>query len=196
MKKTIILFLGFIIIFTNYTVPQKHSDFKESRYVTNEEIAKLISKKSNFGYNHPFTNFFNKYLEVAILYQLECGIPVSIQFAQAITESGGGNSQLGKLANNLFGMKYYKEIFNGECFIARDGSKWRKYPNFESSFQDHAQFLYDNYNHAVGKDWKYWVNNCRGYGANGYWNHIGKVIEMYKLHEYDTMVTSQYKNYK
>jgi len=188
MNKRIILFLGVIILFLNYSIPQKHFRLYKTQFTDNNELAKFISFSSTFNHKHPFTKFIEEYKDVAILYQIECGIPVSVQLAQAITESGGGKCELGKNANNLFGMKYYKEIFSGEYYTTSDGTKWRKYPNVKESFRDHAEFLNKYYNHAVNKDWKYWANSCRGYGGPGYWNYIGEVIKKYKLYEYDELV--------
>jgi len=172
---------------------QKENDISE---VTNETFAKQISNNYNPETEHPFVEFCDKHQEIAIYYHIECGIPVSVQLAQAIAESGGGNSELGKVANNLFGMKYYKELFNGEFYTSPGGTKWRKYNSFEDSFKDHAIFLNKYYGHAVGKNWIYWVNNCTGYGGPGYWKHIGDVIEKYKLYEYDDIVDFNIKNKK
>lgn len=196
MKKTIILFFGIIILFTNFNMSQNHVLLKKNPELDNQEIAKIIASKANFNHNHYFINFVKKYAEISIYYQIECGIPVSIQLAQAIVESGGGNSELGKKANNLFGMKYYKEIFSGDFYDAGSGGKWRKYSCFEESFADHADFLHTYYGHAVGKDWNYWVTKCKGYGAAGYWVHIGDAIKRYKLYEYDNLVETNIKKYK
>lgn len=196
MKRTIILFLGVIILFSNFNISQNHNLLRDKPELDNEEIAKIIASKANFNHKHYFVNFIKKYAETAIYYQIDCGIPVSIQLAQAITESGGGNSELGRKANNLFGMRYYKEIFSGDFYDSGGGIKWRKYLNFEESFADHADFLHTYYGHAVGKDWNYWVTQCKGYGGVGYWNHIGDVIKKYKLYEYDTLVETNIKKYK
>jgi flagellum-specific peptidoglycan hydrolase FlgJ len=195
MRKRIILFLGMVVILTNYDNSQKHFRLYKTEFKDSNEFAKFISFQSNFKHNHPFIKFIEKYKDVAILYQIEYGIPVSIQLAQAITESGGGNCELGKNANNIFGMKYYKEMFSGEYYTSSDGTKWRKYPSIKESFRDHAEFLNKYYNHAVNKDWEYWVKECKGYGGPGYWKFIGDVIKKYKLYEYDDLVVKlQNKN--
>jgi flagellum-specific peptidoglycan hydrolase FlgJ len=71
------------------------------------------------------------------------GIPASITLAQGLFESGSGNSELAKVANNHFGIKcgsqwdgqsYYKDDDNvNDCF--------RVYNNPEDSFRDHSDFL-------------------------------------------------------
>jgi hypothetical protein len=191
MKKLIMVFvlclpLIFICNNTNQIVKFIRETTKD-----NGMIATRISNKLEIKNKGVYTKFFNDYKRIAIYYHIECGIPVSIQFAQAIAESGCGRSELGKSANNLFGMKYYSTLYSGGYIETSDGTKWRKYNNFEDSFADHAEFLYKFYPNFVGKDWSYWVNNCRGYGAEGYWKHIGKIIEMYKLYEYDNIINKK-----
>jgi LysM repeat protein len=71
------------------------------------------------------------------------GIPASITMAQALLESGAGNSQLSKASNNHFGIKckstwegakvYHDDDEKGECF--------RAYPTVADSYHDHAEFL-------------------------------------------------------
>ncbi len=191
MKKIIVIILWLSLVSLDSNKTQNISVSSEGeKSIKNDVLAKEI--KSKIKTKHVFSEFCDKYCEIAILCHLDCGIPTSIQLAQAITESGGGKSELAKIANNLFGMKYYKEIFNGDYIVASDNTKWRKYDSFEDSFIDHADFLNKFYSHAVGKDWKYWTDNCTGYGGAGYWKHIGAVIRQYNLWEYDEMV----KNYK
>jgi flagellum-specific peptidoglycan hydrolase FlgJ len=91
-------------------------------------------------------------------------------------------------------MKYYKELYTGDYFQTESGVKWRKYNSFEDSFEDHALFLKKFYPQAVGKPWNYWVENCTGYGGIGYWEHIGKIIEMYQLYTYDDKIKLTLKN--
>jgi len=189
MERVIVIILGLLMISSNYNNPQNISVSTESEQtIENDVKAYNISNSLNFENNHPYAKFCNDYQEVAIYYQIECGIPTSVQLAQAIAESGGGRSDIAKKSNNLFGMKYYKELYSGEYYTSTSGTKWRKYKNFEDSFEDHAFFLHKFYLHAVGKDWTYWVKNCKGYGANNYWEHIGMVIEKYKLWRYDNFV--------
>lgn len=191
MKKIIVIILWFFLVSLTTNKSQNVSVSSEGeRIIQNDVLAKIITSKVKT--KHVFSEFCKKYSEIAILCHLDCGIPTSVQLAQAIVESGGGKSELAKVANNLFGMKYYKEIFNGDYYLSNNKTKWRKYKSFEDSFIDHADFLNKYYSHAVGEDWKYWANNCFGYGAGNYWKHIGMVIKEYKLWEYDELV----KTYK
>lgn len=195
MKKLIVIVLSVILVSLNSNKNQNISlHSKSEKTIENDALAYNISSSVNFENNHPYAKFCNDYQEIAIYYQIECGIPTSIQLAQAIAESGGGRSDIAKRSNNLFGMKYYKGLYSGDYYTSTSGTKWRKYNNFEDSFKDHAFFLHKFYLHAVGKDWTYWVKNCKGYGANKYWEHIGMVIEKYKLWRYDNMVNEYQSN--
>jgi LysM repeat protein len=70
-------------------------------------------------------------------------IPASITLAQGILESGDGNSELARKANNHFGIKchsdwqgkkvYHDDDRKGECF--------RHYSDAHESFEDHSSFL-------------------------------------------------------
>jgi flagellum-specific peptidoglycan hydrolase FlgJ len=142
---------------------------------------------SSFDNPNPYDSYIKDHIFIATKYHNECGIPVSIQIAQAIAESGGGKSNLGKNANNHFGMMAFSN-WNGQVIRSSTGN-WKKYNTVEDSYRDHAEFLHDNYTHAVGKPADYWVKNCKGYGAsNKYWKHIGSIIDLYDLTKYDKKI--------
>jgi hypothetical protein len=198
MKKVIVFGFGLFLCTTNYSIVQNNSvSSEDEKNISNDVVAYNLSNNIKLKETYPYTKFCNDYQEVAIYYHIECGIPTSIQLAQAIAESGGGASDIAKVSNNLFGMKYYKELYSGDYYTSPTGTKWRKYNSIEDSFKDHAEFLYKFYPHAVGKDWKFWVNNCKGYGGEGYWSHIGMVVEKFKLWQYDEIVNNhkQKQNY-
>lgn len=161
---------------------------KFEKQAQNDIVAIQLSSKIKTKLKHPYSKFCDKYHEIAMYYHLEYGIPTSIQLAQAIAESGGGYSPIAKKANNLFGMKYYKELYGGDYYTSSSGTKWRKYDSYEDSFKDHALFLKKYYTHATSKNWKYWTDNCKGYGFGEYWQHIGMVVEKYELWKYDELV--------
>ena len=82
------------------------------------------------------------------------GVPASITVSQAALESGWGESGLTKMANNLFGIKAdslwrgetvtldTKELIRGQWVVVP--AKWRKYPTWQASVDDHAAFLKRN----------------------------------------------------
>ena len=189
MKKVIVIILWFLLVSLDSNKPQNISVSSEDEKIIRNDIKAIhISSKVNFKHNHPFVKFCKEYQEVAIFYHIEYGIPTSIQLAQAMVESGGGKSMVAKMTNNLFGMKYYKSLFKGSYWTSPSGTKWRKYDSVEDSFRDHAEFLDRFYPKAIGKDWKFWIKNCKGYGEGKYWEHIGSVIENYELWRYDDLV--------
>ncbi|GAB6169727.1 glucosaminidase domain-containing protein [Clostridium carnis] len=95
-----------------------------------------------------FINFVSK---EAIKNYNQYGILPSITIAQAILESGWGNSQLSDKYNNLFGIKA-DERWNGDKISMRTGENYndviddyfRTYKNKEASIRDHGKFLSEN----------------------------------------------------
>lgn len=129
------------------------------------------------------------YLHVAIAYhcQEKYNIPVSIQIAQSMAESGLGYSNVARQSNNCFGIVAFSN-WKGKVYQANKHLAFRKYDTIEEGYTDHAEFLHHHYRNAVGKNWKYWVTYCKGYGASSnYWNKIGKIIEIYKLYKFDVI---------
>lgn len=79
------------------------------------------------------------------------GIFPSISIAQAILESGWGESQLALQGNNLFGIKADRSwqgeriaMQTQEYFDSNNTAEFRAYNNKDESFQDYAQFLIEN----------------------------------------------------
>ena len=152
----------------------------------------LFMMFTSFG-NHEKLNVHEQYLYTTIApvicmkLHVECGVPASIQLAQAIAESGGGISNVAKQSNNHFGILAFSN-WKGKVYQANKDLAFRKYDTMEEGYIDHAEFLNYHYKYAVGKDWKYWVTYCRGYGGSPYyWQHIGKIIEIYKLYKFDVI---------
>jgi len=112
------------------------------------------------------------HLQKAIENKRECGVPVSITFAQAILESGGGISEVALTKNNHFGIKH--------------GRQYRTYQSATESFAHHGKFMHDHYIGAVGKPAEYWSKNCRGYGGAGYWSHVRRIWQAYNLAALDS----------
>lgn len=87
-------------------------------------------------------DYIERWKDEAVSQMVKYGIPASITLAQGILESGNGNSELAKYANNHFGIKchdwdgpgvYKDDDKRDECF--------RKYTNAFESFEDHSKFL-------------------------------------------------------
>jgi len=131
--------------------------------------------------------------DVAIEQMEKHGIPASITLAQAILESGDGNSELARRANNHFGIKchdwkgkrvYHNDDRRNECF--------RKYGSARESFEDHSDFLKRAryrflFDYAV-TDYESWAKGLKkaGYATNPqYPKLLIRLIEENQLHQYD-----------
>jgi LysM repeat protein len=123
------------------------------------------------------------------------GIPASITLAQAIVESGSGESNLAKKANNHFGIKCKTE-WTGEKFYQDDDAKnecFRVYPSAESSFIDHSNFLKDRPNYASlfeldPVDDTAWALGLKkaGYATQkDYPSKLLNMIDLYELSQYN-----------
>lgn len=86
--------------------------------------------------------YIEKYRDIAIIEMRASGIPASIKMAQAIVESGFGNSELAVNANNHFGIKCHG--WPGKTYAYTDDAPnecFRKYDDPVESFYDHTAFL-------------------------------------------------------
>lgn len=144
--------------------------------------------------------YVHKYAAIAQYEMQQSGIPASITLAQGILESGAGNGDLTKRANNHFGIKchnwtgervYHDDDKKGECF--------RKYSHPSESFKDHSKFLtsrgrYSSLFKLNKKDYKGWARGLRkaGYATDPkYPSKLISLIERYQLNQYDntTVIT-------
>jgi LysM repeat protein len=139
--------------------------------------------------------YIQKYQLLAIEEMGRSGIPASIKMAQAILESGNGNSELSRKSNNHFGIKckigwrgekvYHDDDEKGECF--------RKYKSVHESYIDHSNFLMTSPRYAFlfnlpPDDYKNWAKGLKqaGYAtASHYDRTLIKIIEDNKLYRLD-----------
>ena len=123
----------------------------------------------------------------------------SVTAAQAILESGWGQSQLATDGNNLFGIKgsyqgqsiyFPTKEWNGSNYIVIQDA-FRKYPNWSASVEDHGAFLVVNsrYSNLIGvTDYRRVAGLLQqdGYAtAPTYASSLISIIEYNKLHEWD-----------
>jgi hypothetical protein len=135
------------------------------------------------------------YSDISIREMRRTGIPASIKMAQAILESGDGNSTLARRANNHFGIKchdwtgrriYHDDDARNECF--------RRYSNPEDSFRDHSDFLTGRPRYAGlfkldPGDYKAWAKGLKaaGYATNpNYDRLLIRIIEENELYKLDS----------
>lgn len=147
--------------------------------------------------------FVQKILEDVKRISKQYGLFTSVSLAQAIIESGCGNSSLSKKYNNLFGVKAdsgwtgqrvrlsTKEDEGGANITIM--ADFRVYPNWGDSIEDHAKFLRNNStysSHGVFSATSY-EQQAHALQAAGYAtdrNYAAELIAMikgYKLDQYD-----------
>lgn len=138
--------------------------------------------------------YIDQFKGIAIEEMNAYGIPASITLAQGLFESGAGNSDLAKFANNHFGIKCGSG-WTGESYYKNDDNEndcFRVYANPEESFRDHSTFLKKkNYARLFELDkndykgWAYGLKAC-GYATNPkYPQLLLNIINKYQLDQYD-----------
>ena len=162
--------------------------------------ALLISACKTIRYTPPATSvtrseYIARYSDIAVREMRRSGIPASIKMAQAILESGDGNSTLARRGNNHFGIKchdwtgrriYHDDDKRNECF--------RRYSNPEESFIDHSEFLtsrqrYTGLFKLDPYDYSGWARGLKaaGYATNPQYDRLLiKIIEDNELYKLDT----------
>lgn len=146
-------------------------------------------------WNERYQTYINQYRDLAIEQMLKHGVPASITLAQGLLESGAGRSELALKGNNHFGIKchgwtgrttYHDDDERQECF--------RAYDNVFDSYEDHSMLLtqqprYKSLFELNRKDYKGWAKGLKacGYATSPtYAKKLINIIELYKLHEYDS----------
>jgi len=157
-----------------------------------ENLESQISRKA----------YLEQWRQTAVTQQRDYAIPASITMAQAILESGSGNSELAKKANNHFGIKchdwkgatiYMDDDAKGECF--------RVYNSAEESFKDHSVFLTSKSRYAALfqlpiNDYHSWAKGLKeaGYATNPqYADLLIATIDELKLYELDGSTVTELK---
>ncbi len=151
------------------------------------------------------TEYINLVKDIAINQMKKHKIPASITIAQAILESGNGNSGLSREGLAHFGIKcgsawagktYYadatEENEDGTMRIER-GTCWRAYDSIEDSFEDHSKLLKNSSRYSSLfdldiTDYKGWANGLKnaGYATDSkYPNKLINIIEKNNLQQYD-----------
>ena len=142
------------------------------------------------------------YRQTAMDKMQEYGIPASITLAQGILESGIGNSELARKANNHFGIKCHKD-WTGKTYHMDDDARdecFRKYESPDESYRDHSIFLTSRDRYADlfkldVSDYKGWAHGLKkaGYATNPKYAHLLiKIIEENMLYEFDRGITPEY----
>ncbi|HWD90286.1 MAG TPA: glucosaminidase domain-containing protein [Mucilaginibacter sp.] len=202
MRRPVYLPLVFIpFLFSSCAVHNGLISNREARQ-NNQQIQKENGDAIAGFKSMTSLEYIDHYKGVAIQEMNLYGIPASITLAQGLFESGSGNSELARVANNHFGIKcnngwagkgYYKDDDNhNDCF--------RVYSNAEDSFRDHSEFLkrphYANLFKLDKNDYVGWAKGLKdaGYATNpNYPQLLIGIIQKYNLDQYDRPETPQQK---
>ena len=144
--------------------------------------------------------YIRKYADTAVSEMYRSGIPASITLGQGLLESGAGKSYLAVEGNNHFGIKCHK--WKGAKIYADDDKAhecFRKYRSADESYRDHSDFLRYNDRYKFlfdleSSDYKAWAYGLKkaGYATDpDYAAKLIKLIEDYRLWEYDGTVSAQ-----
>jgi flagellum-specific peptidoglycan hydrolase FlgJ len=183
----------------NYPSPPPAISNKQAEK-NNEQIKEEVKEQAKAtqlsaeSITYTTQQYIDRFKTIAIQEMNLYGIPASITLAQGLFESGTGNSELARYANNHFGIKcnngwtgkgYYKDDDQvNDCF--------RVYANPEESFRDHSEFLkkkrYAHLFELDKNDYQGWAQGLKdaGYATNPkYPQLIINIIQKYGLDAYD-----------
>lgn len=211
-----ILILYIMVLNLRSNIFQEINDLQEVAAVENKEQENIIEENeedsdnqevySNTYMDSEKMEFIETISDGAISNYNKYGILPSITMAQAILESGWGNSELAVTHNNLFGIKADSRwngaiatIATSENYNDSTIANFRKYDNINESIEDHGKFLYENSRYAEyglfnGNDYKSQAQALEDAGYSTVQNENGipiyadkliSVIEKYSLMQYD-----------
>jgi uncharacterized FlgJ-related protein len=169
----------------------------------NNQIVQRDNREAIANYT-PYTSltYIDHFKTIAIQEMNLYGIPASITLAQGLFESGSGNGELARVANNHFGIKCTGD-WKGKNYFKDDDSHndcFRVYDKPEDSFRDHSEFLkrprYAKLFQLDKNDYVGWANGLKaaGYATNpNYPNLLINIIQKYNLTQYDSPETDVQK---
>ena len=211
-----ILILYIMALNLRSNISQEISSLQEVAAVENKEEESIVEESKEDSINQEvYSNtymdsekidFIESISDGAISNYNKYGILPSITMAQAILESGWGNSELAVTHNNLFGIKADSRwngaiatIVTSENYNDSTIANFRKYENINESIEDHGKFLYENSRYAEyglfdGKNYKEQAQALENAGYSTVKNENGEpiyadkliaLIEKYNLMQYD-----------
>ena len=211
-----ILILYIMALNLRSNISQEISSLQEVAAVENKEEESIVEESKEDSINQEvYSNtymdsekidFIESISDGAISNYNKYGILPSITMAQAILESGWGNSELAVTHNNLFGIKADSRwngaiatIVTSENYNDSTIANFRKYDSINESIEDHGKFLYENSRYAEyglfdGKNYKEQAQALENAGYSTVKNENGEpiyadkliaLIEKYNLMQYD-----------
>lgn len=203
MRKSTTFYLVFLssALLSSCTV---HKDLISNReaHRNNQQIQKENSEA--IASYKPMTSveYIEHFKGIAVQEMNLYGIPASITLAQGLFESGSGNSELARVANNHFGIKCNAQ-WQGKSYFKDDDQHndcFRVYDKAEDSYRDHSEFLkrphYANLFKLDKNDYIGWANGLKadGYATNPqYPQLLITIIQKYNLDQYDKPETPDQK---
>lgn len=154
----------------------------------------------------PAADFIKLVTPMAQASERQFGVPTSVSIAQAILESGWGESKLTKEANSFFGIKCRSTTspYQNGCYsvttteYTAEGvkytitAKFRKYDSPADSFTDHGHFLKVNsryanaFNYTNNPDRFAYEIHKAGYATDpAYTSSLISLMRRYDLYQYD-----------
>ena len=203
---------GVVFVPDGQTTPNQTPTTNQNSQNTNGSSNNATAAANNtvdvssmyFTSNARNQNFIESVAPGAIAGWKEYGVLPSVTVAQAILESGWGQSSLASQYHNLFGIKgsYYgqsvnlntNEYYGGRYVNIVDG--FRAYPNNSASVEDHGNFLYSNsrYHNLLGDTNYVSVANklhADGYAtAPNYASALINLVRTYNLTQLDKVALS------
>lgn len=144
--------------------------------------------------NSAYEQYISKHKKLAVEQMRKHKIPASITLAQALLESGAGQSELTRKSNNHFGIKRGSD-WRGKTVTHDDdrkGEQFRAYKNAEASYEDHSRFLHKERYQRLFRlsilDYKGWARGLKacGYATDPrYAERLIRIIETYGLDDLD-----------
>ncbi len=146
--------------------------------------------------------YIENYKDMAIDQMRRYNIPASITLAQALIESGAGQSRLAREAHNHFGIKVGMN-WTGPYIVMSDDrpdDRFRKYRTDDESYEDHSRFLHNNQRYRSlfklqQTDYRGWAHGLKrcGYATNPrYPDMLIGTIQRYNLQQFDSYAKGRY----
>lgn len=156
----------------------------------------VLGSLACYGQSQPArARYVEQYKDLAVRQMQRHGVPASIILAQGLLESGNGQSELARKANNHFGIKCHRNWEGGRTYHDDDarGECFRVYRSVEQSYEDHSLFLRGGQRYAFlfnldPTDYKGWAHGLKkaGYATDpGYAKRLIRIIEEENLAQYD-----------
>jgi flagellum-specific peptidoglycan hydrolase FlgJ len=193
MRK-ILCALSIIVVLASCSARKKGIISNSQAHRNNKEIQKAHSDAIANYTTYTADQYIQRFKTIAIQEMNTYGIPASITLAQGLFESGNGNGELARVANNHFGIKCTSD-WKGKSYYKDDDAVndcFRVYDNPEDSFRDHSNFLkrkrYAALFELEKNDYQGWANGLKtaGYATNPrYPQLLIGIIQKYNLDQYD-----------